>query len=87
MDAHPKAFVWCMHRVLMNRSRQTQFKSWAFYIVARAGIYVSQKKKGSKVQALEPMMLEAYSGIVSELDNLFPSESEKPLWLNFFAKL
>ena len=81
MDAHPKAFVWCMHRVLMNRSRQTQFKSWGFYTVARAGIYVSQKKKGSKVQALEPMMLEAYSGIVSELDNLFPSESEKPLWL------
>jgi hypothetical protein len=69
-DDLPLAFKWCVGRLGLVLS-VTSLKVWQNVLIAKAGIYVSTRKKGNKANELEPCALESYCGHCSLFSSTF----------------
>jgi hypothetical protein len=64
-------FEFCVQRLAAMTQSSTLLKTWSCLGIAKAEIYITAKKKGTKAFHLEPGALEAYSSFCSTFDETY----------------
>lgn len=69
----PRAFEWCSERLDSDGKGLGlgKLKMWQMVGVCKAGVYVTNQRKGSKSTDLEPAAVEAYGGFCKTFERVF----------------